>query len=127
TFIRDLKLDEELDGADDVIDQLRPTQERDLLAAEFRRAVLDNSADPSSLDKTGGLDLNEWNRRLINARTSLVGAYLARDTNEVDRLLNDWVESAPAHVIDTIERYIARQGLPVVVELLEQLSRALRA
>src|SRR5690606_27730014 len=40
TFIRDLKLDEELDGADDVIDQLRPTQERDLLAAEFRRAVL---------------------------------------------------------------------------------------
>lgn len=127
TFIRELKLDEESYEADDVIDRLRPTQERERLASEFRNAVFENCADPASLDKLGGLDLNEWNRRLSNARTAMVGSYLSRDTNEVDRLVDAWVETMPGHILDTIERYIARLGLPVVVELLEQLSRALRA
>lgn len=126
TFIRELKLDEESDGADDVIDQLRPTEARRALAAEFRNAVFANCSDPDSLDKVGGLDLNEWNRRLSNARNAMVGEYLSRDTSKVERLAAKWIESTPDQVLDGVERYIARLGMPVVVELLERLSRALR-
>ncbi|WP_166869314.1 tubulin-like doman-containing protein [Salinibacterium sp. ZJ70] len=125
-FIRDLRLDEEMEGHDDVINQLRPDDARTLLKSEFRQAVRDSCVH--GLDaKTGGLSESDWYYRLTNARTTLVPDFLARDTSEVDLLVTAWTKTAPAHIIDTVERYIARQGLPVVVELLERLSRALDA
>ncbi|GMA93076.1 tubulin-like doman-containing protein [Homoserinibacter gongjuensis] len=124
-FIRDLELDEELDGRDDVINKLRPEQARASLALEFRQQVFDKSAH--GFDKTGGLDLNDWHYRLTAAREDLVGGYLARDTAEVEQLVARWVAEAPEHIVDTIERFIARHGLAVVVELMRELSRVLRA
>lgn len=126
TFIRDLRLDEEMDGHDDVIDQLRPESSRETLKAEFRQAVFDSCVhglDP----KTGGLSESDWYYRLTNARNLISPDFLARDTGNVDRFVAAWAKAAPEHIIDTVERYIARQGLPVVVELLERLSRALDA
>ncbi|TPX05206.1 hypothetical protein FJ656_07775, partial [Schumannella luteola] len=124
-FVRDLRLDEEADGRDDVINQLRPEDLRKSLALEFRQQVLDASAH--SFDKTGGLDVNDWHYRLTAARDDLVGGYLARDTAGVDERVSRWVAEAPPHIMDTIERFIARQGLAVVTELMRELSRILRA
>src|SRR5690606_38129094 len=116
---------EELDGRDDVINKLRPEQARTSLALEFRQQVFDKSAH--GFDKTGGLDLNDWHYRLTAAREDLVGGYLARDTAEVEQLVARWVAEAPEHIVDTSERFIARHAIAVVVDLMRELSRVLRA
>lgn len=125
SFIADLKLDEEAEDRDDVIDQLRAQSVRDRLAAEFRAEVVNKSAH--GFDKTGGLELDEWQHRLITSRASFVSGYLAQDAAAVEELTTKWIAEAPGHIIDTIERYISGNGLAVVVELLRQLSRALQA
>ncbi|RQP13340.1 MAG: hypothetical protein EAS51_00040 [Microbacteriaceae bacterium] len=124
-FIRELELDEELDGSDDVINKLRPEETRKALALEFRQEVFDKSAH--GFDKNEGLDSNEWHYRLIAARDDLVAGYLARETSAVEQRVAKWVATEQAHILDTIERFIARHGLAVVVELMRDLSRALRA
>ena len=67
-FIRETGLNEETEQNDDVIDALRAVTQLQGLQLEFKAAVKTASADPSSLDKNGGLDIDTWYNRLMTSR-----------------------------------------------------------
>ncbi|HBS75905.1 MAG TPA: hypothetical protein DEB55_16200 [Microbacterium sp.] len=124
-FIRAVKLDEETEERNDVIDAIRPLAERDALGEELRHTVLSRAQE--GLDKTGGLDRSTWSTRLLNLRDELVPSYLARDTTNRSENFDEWLATMPDHIIDTLEWWIAEHGLPVTVALLRELSRVLRS
>ncbi len=124
-FIREIGLDEETEDRNDIIDAVRPDSARKLLEQEFRNAVFENSA--VGLDKTGGLDLSSWHDRLLLNREDRIGSFIAQDTVNLSRKMNEWVEAAPERIIDSVELAIARYGIPVTVAILGDLSRTLRA
>ena len=73
-FINELRLNEETEDHDQVIDALRPTEHLVQIQAELSRAVDQRLSDPSQLDKSGGLDLTTWSDRLLNEYSARSGS-----------------------------------------------------
>lgn len=126
-FIKESGLDEETEQRNDVIDALRAAEGLEELAVEFRLDVRDRAAESGSFDKSGGLDINEWQDRFVTLHNDRVERYLARDTANRQARLDAWLSSAPTAFIATVERAITVRGLPVTVELLRRLSESVRS
>lgn len=122
-FIRELKLNEETEEFNDIIDALRDEDGLAELSLRIRTAV--EQQVTVGLDKTGGLDLNTWSERMVAAFQGIVDSYLSQDNGNRQRRLDEWVGHIPGHVAHTVSSYVADYGLPVVVELLRRLSRDL--
>jgi hypothetical protein len=122
-FIRTLRLNEETEDANDIIDQLRDDVGLATLAASVRTQVEQRSV--IGLDKSGGLDLNTWTERLKAEFQSVSEAALDQDSANRQQKLAQWVGATPEHVIRTAASYCSEYGLPVVVELLRRLGRDL--
>jgi hypothetical protein len=122
-FIRALKLNEETEEFNDVIDALRDTDGLSELSIRIRMKVQEQVT--SGLDRNGGLDLNTWAERMVSSFRNLADSYLAQDNGNRQLLLDDWTERTPTHIVQTVSSYVSDYGLPVVVELLRRLSRDL--
>ena len=124
-FIRETGLNEETEQNDDVIDALRAVTELQGLQLEFKSAVKTASADPASLDKNGGLDIDTWYNRLMTSREQLAGKYLDDDRRNRQRRMDEWIKTAPEALVRTTVRFSVQQGLRVTEELLQGLSESL--
>lgn len=124
-FIREAGLNEETEQNTDVIDALRAVTKLQGLQLEFKSAVKSASADPSSLDKNGGLDIDTWYNRLMTSRTQLAGKYLDEDRRNRQLKMDEWVKTAPDVLLKTTVRFAVQQGLRVTEELLSGLSESL--
>jgi hypothetical protein len=122
-FVRDLKLNEVSEQANDVIDALRDSDGLVELALRMRTSVERQASD--GLDKNGGLDLNTWSQRLVTGYHNLADSHLAQDNGNRQRRLDAWVENMPGHIMQTVSSYVSNYGLPVVDELLRRLARDL--
>jgi hypothetical protein len=124
-FIRTLRLNEETEEHNDVIDELRDATGLEEISQRLRMEVEQLSSD--NLDKAGGLDLNTWAERITSAFTDLLDSYLVQDTENRQRRLDEWIKGMPDHILRVVSTAIADNGLPVVVKLLLRLSRDLTA
>ena len=122
-FIQTLKLNEETEEFNDVIDALRDADGLDELAVRIRSTVEQQVV--VGLDKSGGLDLNSWAERMVSAFETSADKYLSQDNGNRQRMLDAWVDNMPAHIVRTVSSYVSDYGLPVVVELLRRLARDL--
>lgn len=125
-FIRELRLNEESSQHNDVIDALRDTTSLEYLKDELRRNAEGRASDPSSFDKSGGLDVTTWADRLLNEYATSSPGLLAQDRTARQRKLDGWIDAMPAHILKVVSQFIAQDGLPVVVAMLRKLDRGLK-
>lgn len=125
-FLNDLRLNEETEDRNQVIDALRPEENLAQLQAELDYGVAQRLSEPSQLDRSGGLDLTTWSDRLMNEYTTRVPELLVRDQRARQRLLDEWIAEMPLHILHTVARYSAEVGLPAVVSMLSRLDRGVK-
>lgn len=126
-FINELKLNEDTEEHNDVVDALRADETIDNLVASLEHEVQGRLADPSQLDRNGGLDISSWSVRLLNEYTFRAPDLLLLDKQARQAKLDAWVAWAPSHILHTIARYVSSSGLPVVIKMLQQLEGDLKA
>lgn len=126
-FIRDLALNEDTDAHNDVIDSLRPTQLREILADGLARDVYARLGDAAQLDRSGGLDLTTWSQRLLAEWSTRSPELIRTELNARQQLLDEWIARAPSDILHTVAGYVAAEGLPVVAELVDRVSRTLKS
>lgn len=119
-FIKELKLNEETEHSNDVINALRPIESRDLLYASFTNQILSDAQQ--GLDKSGGQSLSSWHEKLINFYQVYVERALDEETNLRNAKARTWVTDQSTHILKIVSRYISQQGLKVTVELLQRLE-----
>ncbi|MCJ1683980.1 tubulin-like doman-containing protein [Rathayibacter sp. VKM Ac-2928] len=125
-FLRELRLNEETAEHNDVTDALRDQSTLDLIKAELQRGADDELARPESLDRQGGTDITTWTDRLVNEFTRHSPRLLQRDREARQRRLDEWTRTMPGHILETVSRYVAQDGLPVVTAMLRRLERGLK-
>ncbi|MGF6823113.1 hypothetical protein M2317_002024 [Microbacterium sp. ZKA21] len=126
-FIRELRLNEDTDDHNDVIDRLRPAAERAALATKLGQDIQMRLNDPNQLDKNGGLDLTTWSQRLLAEWSVRKPELLRIEQNHRQVLLDTWEREAPGDMLRVIAEHVATNGLPVVAELLTRLDRTLKS
>lgn len=126
-FIRDLRLNEESEDNNQVIDALRASDNLTQIKAELEHGVGQRLSEPSQLDKSGGLDLTVWADRLLHEYSQRVGELLQRDLRARQILLSQWVKEMPSHILHTIAHYVVQIGLPAVISMLGRLDRTLKS
>ncbi|MCC6375796.1 MAG: hypothetical protein IT191_02120 [Microbacteriaceae bacterium] len=123
-FIKDARLDEETEDRNDIIDALQKAEHRTAFLREFRKEAV--SRLDGGFNKQGGLPAGDWQHRLLTTRNDLLPAFMDKVKNALKPTLSDWIVRAPDHLIDTVHLEIARNGIPVTVSLLLELSNSLR-
>ena len=122
-FVKELKLNEETEQNNDVIDALRPIESRDLLYASFINNILTDSQQ--GLDKSGGQSLSAWHEKLMNFYQVYVERALDEESNARNKKGREWVISQSQHILQVVARYVSQQGLKVTNELLLRLENKL--
>ncbi len=126
-FIRDLRLNEDSEDHNDVVDRLRPVAELSALGTKLGQDILQRFSDPAQLDKNGGLDLTTWSQRLLAEWSVRAPELLRLEQSHRQALLDDWVKNAPDEMLQVIAEHVANNGLPVIVELLTRVDRTLKS
>ncbi|MEV8250650.1 tubulin-like doman-containing protein [Microbacterium sp. NPDC076768] len=126
-FIRDLRLNEDTEEHNDVIDRLRATEQLESLKARLSNDILTKLGDPAQLDKNGGLDLTTWSQRLLAQWGERAPELLQEDRGHRQNLLDEWIRVVPDELLFVIATHVATAGLPVVMELLTRLDRMLKS
>jgi hypothetical protein len=126
-FVRDLRLNEESEANNQIIDELRAAGNLEQIKSELIHGVEQRLSDPGQLDKAGGLDITIWSDRLLNEYTQRAPELLQRDERARQILLDDWIKAMPAHILHVAALSTAEIGLPAVISMLGRLDRTLKS
>ena len=119
-FINDLKLNEETEQHNDIIDALRPMEQRDVLYANLKNQVLADAQQ--GLDKSGGQSISNWHEKLIHFYQIYVERSIDEETNFRHEKAREWVSKVSLRTQKIVSQYISQYGLRVVSELLNRLE-----
>lgn len=126
-FVRDMRLNEDSEEHNDVIDRLRDGGRLEVLKHRLGQSILVKLGDAAQLDKIGGLDLTTWSQRLLAEWMARAPELLREDHSHRQALLDDWMRDAPDDMLRVIAHHVASHGLPVVIEMLTRLDRTLKS
>jgi hypothetical protein len=118
-FIDELKLNEETEEHNDIIDAIRP--ERGGFFAEFKNQIM-ATASESLNEKTNAMSLLEWDQGLQDAFNKHISSFLGREALERTEQMRPWVTTKKAEILATTSRYISMQGIKVTAEILRRVS-----
>jgi hypothetical protein len=104
---------------DDVITALRPLN-RDESYARFA-AEIRNSAS-QGLDKSGGLNANTWQERIMHFYTQNVTQFLDSERETRNLRVREWVAVIIPQILSVVAKISVQSGLPVAAELLSRLE-----
>jgi len=119
-FINDLKLNEETESHNDIIDALRPIENREVLYATLKNQVLADAQQ--GLDKSGGQPITAWHEKLIHFYQIYVERAIDEETNFRHAKARDWTLAISDRCQKVTARYVSQYGLKVVSELLNRLE-----
>ena len=123
-FIDAVKLNEETEEHNDIIDAIRPN--RELFYADLKSkvsAVAAQSLNP----KTNAQSLVEWDDSLRAGFNTYIQDFLDAEAKERNSIMRPWVKQKKEEVIRETSRYVAQHGIKVTVEILHRLSTKLTA
>lgn len=125
SFISDLKLNEETEQHNDVIDALRPIEQREILYATLKNQVLADAQQ--GLDKSGGQSISNWHEKLIHFYQIYVERANDEETNNRHAKAREWVVETQEQIQKVTSQYISQYGLRVVSELLNRVEMKIDA
>lgn len=118
-FIDEVKLNEETEEHNDIIDAIRPS--RDAFFSEFKNEVLGIASQGLSA-KTNAQSLIEWDDNLRAGFNNLIESYLGREAYDRNEKMRPWVKQKKVDVLATTSRFASQQGIKVTCEILRRLS-----
>ena len=124
-FISDLKLNEETEQNNDIIDALRPLESREILYANLKNQVLADAQQ--GLDKSGGQSISAWHEKLIHFYQIYVERSIDEETNHRHTKARTWTAEIASRSQRVVAGYISQYGLKVVAELLNRVETKLEA
>ena len=124
SYVRALRLNEETEDNDDVIDALRADSQPAAMALVGQEAL---AYAREGVNGTTGLTAQKWSDRLLTQYDESAARLLAQDVADRGLKLNQWVTDMPKHVLATIGSAVADLGLPVVIAMNVMLDQSLRS
>ena len=121
-FIDDVKLNEETEEHNDIIDAIRPN--RDAMYANLKSQVL-AVASQTLNPRTNSQSLIEWDDSLRAGFNNYIEQFLDEEALERNSIMRPWVKQKKADVLSTTSRYVSQQGIKVTCEILQRLSTKL--
>lgn len=125
-FIASMELDEESENANQIIDALRPDNEREALRAEMRSAVTASAS--GGVDNKGEKSVADWQSSIVFAYEQTVDRLLQQERFARQMKGKTWAAEIQTKVLNSVGRSLSQRGLPVTIELLkrveEKVSRA---
>ena len=118
-FIDQVKLNEQTEAHNDIIDAIRPAH--DVFYSEFKNEVL-GLASQGLNARTNAQSLIEWDDNLRNGFNVLIESYLGREAFARNEKMRPWVKKKKTEVLATTSRYASQQGVKVTSEILRRLG-----
>ena len=118
-FIDEVKVNEETEEHNDIIDAIRP--ERGGYFAEFKNQVIAIASETLN-PKTNAQSLLEWDAQLQDAFNKIIGSYLGREAVDRNEKMRHWVKTKKTEFLATTSRYVSQQGIKVTAEILHRVS-----
>ncbi len=121
-FIDTVKLNEETEEHNDIIDAIRPN--RDGFYAELKSQVL-AVASQTLNPKTNSQSLVEWDDSLRAGFNNYIEQFLDSEAKERNAIMRPWVKAKKVDVLTVTSRYVAQHGIKVTTEILHRLASKL--
>ncbi len=125
-FIEELKLDEETEDHNDVIDALRPNALRPEWLSRFQAKVW-NEAQQGLNPKTQAQDKPTWVEKIFNFYQINLETFLDEERGNRNKNAREWVKNTSENSMRVVSRYVSQQGVKVTIELLDRLQDKLIA
>ena len=121
-FIDTVKLNEETEEHNDIIDAIRPN--RDAFYAELKAQVL-AVASQTLNPKSNAQSLIEWDDSLRAGFNNYIEQFMDSDAKERNAIMRPWVKQKKIDLLTVTSRYVAQHGIKVTCEILNRLSTKL--
>jgi hypothetical protein len=121
-FIDDVKLNEETEEHNDIIDAIRPN--RDAMYANLKSQVL-AVASQTLNPRTNSQSLIEWDDSLRAGFNNYIEQFLDEEASARNSMMRPWVKQKKVDVLSTTSRYVSQHGIKVTCEILQRLSTKL--
>jgi len=121
-FIDSVKLNEETEEHNDIIDAIRPN--RDSFYSELNAQVL-AVASQTLNERSNAQSLVEWDDSLRAGFNHYIEQFMDSEAKERNAVMRPWVKQKKVDVLTITSRYVAQHGIKVTAEILHQLSKKL--
>ena len=121
-FIDSVRLNEETEEHNDIIDAIRPN--RDAFYADLKAQVL-AVASQTLNPKTNSQSLVEWDDSLRAGFNNYIEQFMDSEAKERNAIMRPWVKQKKIDVLTETSRYVAQHGIKVTSEILYRLSNKL--
>jgi hypothetical protein len=121
-FIDTVKLNEETEEHNDIINSIRPN--RDAMYANLKSQVL-AVASQTLNPKTNSQSLIEWDDSLRAGFNNFIEQFLDEEGKERNSIMRPWVKEKKVELLSVTSRYVSQQGIKVTCEILHRLSTKL--
>ena len=119
-FLHETRLTEVGPDDNEIVDDLRPANDGELVS-EFQRRVRHNAG----IDHYDKLDVEEWRRHITDAIAEARRDYEGEYRRGLELSTDGWVTDVQGRIIAAVERRIGMHGLLVTAELCAQAGRYL--
>lgn len=123
-FIDTVKLNEETEQHNDIIDAIRPN--RDAMYANLKSQVL-AVASQTLNPKTNAQSLVEWDDSLRAGFNNYIEQFLDEEATERNSIMRLWVKQKKNDLLSLTSKYVSQHGIKVTCEILHRLSTKLVA
>lgn len=121
-FIDSVKLNEETEEHNDIVDAIRPN--RDTFYAELKAQVL-AVASQTLNPRSNAQSLVEWDDSLRAGFNNYIEQFMDSEAKERNAIMRPWVKQKKVDVLTVTSRYVAQHGIKVTAEILHRLSNKL--
>ena len=121
-FIDSVKLNEETEEHNDIVDAIRPN--RETFYAELKAQVL-AVASQTLNPKSNAQSLIEWDDSLRAGFNNYIEQFIDSEAKERNARMRPWVKQMKVDVLAVSSRYVAQHGIKVTSEILHRLSKKL--
>jgi hypothetical protein len=118
-FMDSVKLNEETEAHNDIIDAIRPN--RDTFYAELKAQVL-AVASQTLNPRSNAQSLVEWDDSLRAGFNNYIEQFMDSEAKERNAIMRPWVKQKKVDLLTETSRYVAQHGIKVTREILYLLS-----
>jgi len=118
-FIDSVKLNEETEEHNDIINAIRPN--RDVSFIDLKAQVL-GVASQTLNPRTNAQSLVEWDDSLRAGFNNYIEQFMDSEAKDRNAIMRPWVKQIKIDLLTVTSRYVAQHGIKVTCEILNRLS-----